>query len=551
VQSLRRWKKCSFNFFQETKLKKVREDPSRTSASDPSEHYPVSRRKFLKAGLAAGAAGLLGDPLASAQTPVPKRGGVLKLAVPSAARRLDPAIHGSNEEFTISQAIFNNLVRVDAKLTPQPELATDWKVADDGKSWTFNLRRGVKFHHGREFTSKDVEFTLKRLLNPATASLGRSLFSMVQNIETPGPYVIKFDLSEPYSDLPMIFGAVYTRILPFDAANDLSKTLVGTGPFKMKEFVPADHVTMVRNTEYWEKDAAGNQLPYVDELRQVTIPEQAAQVAALTSGFVHIMFEAPSTSIATLKADPNVKVLETNSPSYHELVCWVDRPPFQDNRVMQALKLSLDRDQLIKAALGGYGTPSNDNPVSALSPFWVDTGMKRRDVAKAKALMDAAGFRAGVDLELVASSERPGLVELAVGVKEMAAPAGFRINIKTVPWDVYTARYSRKHPFNIQVWNGRATIDETLYSYYHSKGSWKELYNFSSKELDQLLDDGRKEGDLKKRKEIYAKAQRILVDSGPDVIPYHRPYIMGIHKQVQGYEIHPMRWVDVRRTWLS
>src|SRR3954469_18815862 len=112
----------------------------------------TSRRRFLEAGLATGAAGIFGVPLAAAQTGTPKRGGVLKLAVPSAARRLDPAIHGASEEFVISQAIFNNLVRVDAKLNPQPELATDWSVTDDGKTWTFNPHRGVKFHHGRECT---------------------------------------------------------------------------------------------------------------------------------------------------------------------------------------------------------------------------------------------------------------------------------------------------------------------------------------------------------------------------------------------------------------
>jgi len=218
---------------------------------------------------------------------------------------------------------------------------------------------------------------------------------------------------------------------------------------------------------------------------------------------------------------------------------------------MQALKISLDRDQLIKAALGGFGTPSNDNPISAISPFWVDTGMKKRDLAKAKALMTEAGFGSGVDVELITTNERAGLVEFAVGVKEMSAPAGFRVNIKTVPYDVYTARYNRKHPFNMQNWNGRPTIDESLYPYFHSKGSYKELYNFNNPELDKLLDDGRTERDLKKRKDIYARAQRILVDNGPVVIPYHRPYIMGLTKNVQGYEIHPIRWADVRKTWIS
>jgi peptide/nickel transport system substrate-binding protein len=528
----------------------------------PSCHA-ISRRKFLGLGLAAGAAGIVGmrGNSAAEQRPAggtgsspartPKRGGVLKLAVPSAARRLDPAIHGASDEFIISQAIFNNLVRVDEKLNPQPELATKWKISEDGKIWTFNLRKGVKFHHGRQFTSKDVEFTIKRILDPATASIGRSLFQMIDNIEVPDPFVIRFHLKFPYSDFAMMFGAVYARILPFDRTAEISKNPIGTGPFKMKEFVPADYVRMIRNPEYWEKDEAGNPLPYVDELRQVTIPEQAAQIAALTGGAVHILWEATSQSVPTLKADSNVKLLEVASPSYHEITIWVDRPPFQDVRVRQALKYTLDRDQIVKAATGGYGTPSNDNPISPISPFWIDTGMRKRDIEKAKSLLTDAGYQKGLDLELITSPDRPGLVEYAVAVKEMSAPAGFRINVKSVAWDVYTAKYNRKHPFNMQNWNGRPTIDESLYPYFHSKGSYKELYHFSNKDIDRLLDEGRMEGNFQKRKEIYGKIQKILIDYGPNVIAYHRPYIMAIHKSVKGYKIHPIRWSDVRKTWLS
>jgi peptide/nickel transport system substrate-binding protein len=511
----------------------------------------ISRRKFVGLGLAAGAVGLATGHGTSPVAAAPKRGGVLRVAVPSAARRLDPAIHGASDEFIISQAIFNNLVRVDPKLNPRPELASEWSVSADGKVWTFKLRKGVKFHHGREFTSKDVEFTVKRLLDPATASMGRSLFGVIHGIETPDPSTIRFALHAPYADFAMMFGSVYARILPFDAAAEVSKKPIGTGPFKMKEFVPADRVTMVRHTEYWERDADGAQLPYVDEFHQVTIPEQAAQIAALTGGSIQILWEASSQSVSTLRADASVRVLETPSPSYHEISIWVDRPPFQDVRVVQALKYSLDRDQLVKAALGGIGTPSNDNPVSPISPYWVDTGMKKRDVEKARALMADAGYRNGLDVELITSPDRPGLVEFAVGVKEMSAAAGFRINVKAVPWDVYTAQYNRKHPFNMQNWNGRPTIDESLYPYFHSQGSYRQLYNFTNKEVDQLLDDGRKERDVRKRKELYGKVQRILADAGPVVIAYHRPYVMAIHKQVQGYEIHPIRWVDVRRTWLG
>ena len=531
-------------------MDEIREDPSGAAADEAREPLQASRRKFLEASLAAGAVGLLGVPHAAAQATTPKRGGVLKLAVPSAARRLDPAIHGANEEFIISQAIFNNLVRVDPKLNPQPELASDWKVSEDGKSWTFNLRRGVKFHHGREFTSKDVEFTINRLLDPATASMGRSLFGLVQKIETPGPYVVKFDLSDPYADFPMMFGAVYARILPFDAAADVAKTPIGTGPFKMKEFVPADHVTMVRNTDYWEKDAAGIQLPYVDEFRQVTIPEQAAQIAALTSGFIHILWEAPPTSIATLKGDPNVKVLETPSPGYHEITIWVDKPPFSDQRVMQALKISLDRDQLIKAALGGYGTPSNDNPISSISPFWVDTGMKKRDLAKAKALMTEAGFgewrRRGTHHH-----------QRARGPGRVRRRREGNVGARGLPHRHQDRAVRRLHralqpqaPVQHAELERPADHRRGALPLLPLEGQLQGAVPLQQQGSGQLLDDGRKEADLKKRKDMYGRVQKILSESGPVVIPYHRPYMAALHKGVQGYEIHPIRWADVRRTWL-
>jgi peptide/nickel transport system substrate-binding protein len=152
---------------------------------------------------------------------------------------------------------------------------------------------------------------------------------------------------------------------------------------------------------------------------------------------------------------------------------------------------------------------------------------------------------------VITSAERPGLVELAVALKEMAAPAGFRMQLKVVPWDVYVGQYDKKHVFTMQPWNGRATIDESLYPFYHSKGSYNAEFNYTNKEIDALLEAGRAEEDFAKRKEIYGKVQTILTDDGPEMIPYHRPYLMAIHKRVQNYQVHPLRYVDVRSTWLS
>ena len=129
--------------------------------------------------------------------------------------------------------------------TPSPNSRATGSVSSDGKVLDASIcGTGVKFHHGREFTSQDVELHDQAACSiPPLRRWAAAYSAWCTTIETPSPYVVKFNLSEPYADLPMMFGAVYARILPFDAAADVAKTPIGTGPFKMKEFVPADHVT--------------------------------------------------------------------------------------------------------------------------------------------------------------------------------------------------------------------------------------------------------------------------------------------------------------------
>lgn len=476
----------------------------------------------------------------------PKTGGELVIPFPSAPLRIDPAITGSAGEYQITQACYNNMLRVTSTLEIEPELAETWEISDDGLTYTFNLVQGVMFHHGREMTAEDVVYTVERIQDEATTSPGRSLFLPAQTIETPDDYTVVMTLDSPFADFPYALGSTFGRIVPSDIPGaELNSKATGTGPFKMESYEPGGQIVMVKNEDYWEEG-----LPYLDRVVQVQIPEQAAQAAAIIAGQSQIFWDITPQTVPQLEADPNITVTEVPSPSFQPLGMRCDMPPFEDVRVRQALKYSLDRAGIVTAVLQGHGTEANDHQVPPISPFWTDTGIKERDIDKAKQLLADAGYPDGLDIELVASNERPGLVELATIVKALAEEAGFRIEIKVVPWDVFVAEYNETAPFFATNWFGRPSIDETLYPYLHSTGSWNDE-KYSNPDVDRLLEEGRESTDLERRKEIYAEIQEIVAEDGPSIITYHKTYITAVRNEVKGYVVHPIRWVDVRSVWLD
>ncbi|MBI2941494.1 MAG: ABC transporter substrate-binding protein [Chloroflexi bacterium] len=525
---------------------------------------PWTRRRFF--GLAAGSAALLtvppllagcsGLPFARpatapatpppATTAQPRRGGTLRIAFSGSAQRLDPATMTLNEEYNVTLAIYNNLVRVDPQLRPQPELATSWQSSDDLKTWTFSLRQGVRFHHGKVFNADDVVFTFRRLLDPRTASAARSILSFMEGVEKTDDHTVLFHLKQANADLPMILGFAQGRILPSDRGDEqIAREPSGTGPFRFKELVPGDRVTMVRNPDYWEPG-----LPYLDEVRHVTMPEQASQTAALTGGTIEMIWQLNLEAKPTLDADPGVVVAQVESGGYQPIVMRSDRPPFDDNRLRLAMKYVVDRPQMRQAVLLGLGSLGTDHPIPPVNPFYSDQGIRQRDVEKARQLLKEAGYPDGINLTLYTTAGRPGLVEQAVAFKEMAAPAGIRIDVQKVPNSVYWADYWMKKDFIVSNWNFRPTVDETLSTAYHSEAKWNEAH-WKSPKLDDLIVGARGVRDADRRKQLYAEAAKILMDEGPVVVAFFRPMISAMRKSVHGFQVHPATWMDVRSTWME
>jgi peptide/nickel transport system substrate-binding protein len=506
-----------------------------------------TRRQILKGGLAGGA--LLATSslplIGAAQTP--KRGGTMRVAFVGTPSKLDIHQMTGVEEVAIGRSVYDSLVFTDHELIARPELATSWESSPDAKVWTFHLRKGVKFHHGREMDAEDVVWSYKRILDPATASPARSVFSNVKEIVKLDPSTVRFTLADPFAEFPVLVGGSFqARIAPRDVP-DLGKTPIGTGPFKLTDYVAGDHATMMRNGDYWRDGQ-----PYLDQLRFLFLPEEASHVAGLMSGNLEMSWSPLPEVLPIYRTNKDIVIQVTPTNGYQPIVMGVDKPPFNDPRVRRAMRLLCDRNAMNKIVLGELNVaPSNDHPIPPSSPMYMTQNVMQQNVDEAKKLLADAGYANGMDVELMAWTGRAGLIQEALAFQDMAKKANVRISVNTVPSDVFLSKYwPGKHNFFVTNWSARTTLYELIAIAYASDAKWNESHWHSPK-LDGLIGQIRSEQDEAKRKAIFADVQKMFLDDGPVIVSYHRPRVTATRSNVKGFQPHPSAWVDVRTVWLS
>ena len=487
--------------------------------------------------------------VASIPAEAQKRGGVLKFAIPSVKPGLDPAHTTTGDGYMLTQAIFSNLTRVDENLEPKPQLARAWEANATSSVWTFHLVQGVKFHNGREVTADDVVFSIERILDPKTASRGAKALGPIKRVFAKDKHTAVFELTGPYADLPLQLGNTFARIVAKENIDKIGREPIGSGPYRLKEYVPGSRVVLARNPDYFEKG-----LPYLDEIHQVYIKEYAAQVSALSTGEIHIMYLVPIEVIPQLQKEQGVQVLEVPSPSFQPLEMFVAQKPLNDVRVRQALRLAADRKAMLAAATGGHGVLGNDTPVPP-SSRWFNKALpqRERDVNRAKHLLAEAGFKNGLDVTLYTSTGRPGLEEAAVVYRETAKEAGIRVRLESVELArLYSEilRKPRESTLAHNNWFGRPTIDETLTPYVFTKSFWNYT-EYSNPRVDALLTEALGIVEFEKRKKLYDEVQKILWEEGPEIVPYFRNYVSAIRTTVKNYKLIPVQYVDLRDVWLE
>ena len=445
---------------------------------------------------------------------------------------MDPADMHSGDDAYHTFAVYNRLVDIDDNFNVLPELATEWSVSPDGMTWTFKLRSGVKFHSGKDFSSADVVYSFKRLLDEKTGSGARAVLEFLDsdNIKAVDPTTVTFTTKKPVVELPVLISNKFTNIVPDGAKQeDLRKKGDGTGPFMQEQFTPNAPVRILRkNPNYWN---AGQ--PKADCIRITVAQEAVAAVAAIKAGQVDLLLNVDPSVIGSLKEDPNVQLLETAASNSMTVSMWVDTKPFDDVKVREALKLVVDRQAMVDTVLLGFGEAGADNPVPVGNPASYTKEAPKQDIEKAKSLLTEAGFKDGLKFDLYTAEGVPGMVRMAQVYAEMAKAAGIDINVVVTPAESFWDDVWLKKPIVTSAWSMRPP-GEGLAVAYTQSAKWKETH-WERPDYDAMLLKANTTVDADERRKAFQQTGELLAKEGGLILPMFVHQVLALRKGCEGY----------------
>lgn len=485
---------------------------------------PTLTRRLL-IGAAAFAALATSLP-ARAQT-APVRGGTLTALLHPEPPYLLSAVDPTLQMAVVTTKVYEGLLSYDLDMKPHPLLAESWEVAPNGLSYTFRLRKGVKWHDGKDFTADDVAFSLG--VWKTRHARGRQSYARVTAVETPDPHTVVLRLSEPAPQMATVFSSYESPVIPkhvFDGsdlmANPATNAPVGTGPFRFASWKRGDNLVLERNPDYWD---AGK--PYLDRIVFRFIADASSRAAALESGEAQIgcLTPVPLSDMARLTANPNL-VATTQGYDYMAPVLLlqlnVRNKPLSDVKVRQALAFAINRDVLTKTVWFGYGKPAT-SPVPSVVKAWHTTeGVPTYsyDPKKAEALLDEAGYKRGPDGKRfkMQTDPFPGGAEFtrtAEFIKQQLGRVGIDVELRTSDFPTYVRNIFTDYNFDSTPMYNGAFPDPSagLQRIYWSKAAQKGVpfvnaTGYADPAMDRVLEDAQTQNDPKKRWDDYAEMQR-------------------------------------------
>ena len=490
-------------------------------------------RKFLLVFAALAAVVSFAAPGAFAQS----TGKVLTIGVDQEVVGLDPHIVTAFSSHRRVDLLYNRLVRLDDNLAIVPDLAESWDIPNN-LTYVFHLRRGVKFHNGREMNAGDIKYSLERVLDPTTASPGRSYISTIKAIDAVDTYTVRITLTSPLASLLDGLSSNNCSIVPREAVEqnggNLQKVAVGTGPFMLKEWVPDNSMTLVRNPDYFEKGA-----PSLDTIIFRVIPEQASLFAGLKSGELDMATINEGSIITQASKDPSVVVMQKPGINVRTFGFNTTRKPFDDVRVREALSLALDRSEILGTAEFGMGQPTGPVPVAATQ--WALPLSKlpysSPDIARAKALLAQAGYPNGFSFKIVTSSTYEGGLSVAQVIQDELRKINVKADLEVVEWGVYIDRWvKRDFDSMVELRGGSGEPDRFLYRTLYSTGGVNNFL-FKDADVDKLLDQGRMLTGLAKRKPVYDRLQVLLSEKAPVIFLYCPYENQVMSPKVKGFKL--------------
>jgi len=436
--------------------------------------------------------------------------------------------------------IFEGLTRIGAHGEVLPDLAESWTVSDDGKTYTFKLHTGVKFHDGTDFNADDVKFSLDRARADNSTNAQKGLFAAIDHVDVADPATVKVTLKNPQGDFLYNMGWGDAVIVAPESADGNKEKPIGTGPFKFDHWNKGSEITIVKNPNYWGEPVA------LDKAEFRIIPDAAAAVPALLAGDVQAFPFFQPDALAQIKDDPRFKVVIGSTEGETILSTNNKKKPFDNLKVRQAIAHALDRKAIIEAASAGYGIPIGSF-FSPSNKAYVDlTGTYPYDPAKSKELLKEAGypdgFKATLKLPPVPYARQGGEV-IASELRDV----GIQLEIIPVEWADWLKQVFTDKDYDLTIVSHTEPNDIGIYAR-------KDYYfNYDNPAFDKVMDELNLTADDAKRTELFKQAQKILADDAVNGFLFELPKIgvwdaklegLWENAPIQANDLSKVKWVE-------
>lgn len=478
----------------------------------------ISRREFLARVSTLGITVAISPALFSkpAKAATPKKGGSFVQAITggSTTDSLDPATHAANWSINVEMQLRNCLVEVDHNFQPIPELAESWESTPDAKKWIFNLRKDVEFHDGKTLDAEDVIFSLNHHRGQDSKSGAKPYLEPVTSINADGKHRVIIELSGGNADFPFIMGDYHLTIFKAGTKGPEFEKGIGTGGYMLQTWEPGITAITKRNPNYWKPGRA-----HFDKVETLHIADVNARTNALKTGQIHHMDRCDRKTLHLLKKSKGIEIISLTGTMHFTLPMITTIKPYDDNNVRLGLKYAIDREDMVKRILNGYGETGNDHPIASVNRYFAKDLPKRQyDPDKARFYIKKAGMIDHTFNLHTAEAAFAGAPDAAILYSEHAKKAGIKIKVVREPDDGYWSNVWTKKEFCMCYWSGRPAEDMMFSVAYAAGAPWNDT-KWEHKRFNELLTTARAELNEKKRAEMYAEMQLICKDEGGTIVP--------------------------------
>lgn len=467
---------------------------------------------------------------------------------------LIPILAADSASHSVANLIYNGLIKYDKNLNLSGDLAERWEISSDGLTITFFLRKGVKWHDGHEFTSRDILYTYKTIINPKTPTAYAEDFLQVKKAEVLGPYTFRVIYSKPFAPALASWGL---SVLPAHllegkdiTKSELARKPVGTGPYRLKEWTPGQKLVLESFHDYFEGR------PYIERRIFRIIPDTSTMYMELKAGGLDMMGLTPVQYKRQTNSQEFLDRFNKYSypvPAYTYLGYNLKNPLFSDKRVRQAITCAIKKDELVQGVLFGLGQAGH-------TPFQPGTWANNPDLkpfpydpAHAEQLLAAAGWSKGDDgllrkegktfsFTILTNQGNDQRIKTAQIVQYRLKKIGIEVKIRVLEWASLLTNYIDTRNFDAVLMGWSISQDPDQYDIWHSsKTGAKELnfVSYNNPEVDRLLEEGRGTFDREKRRRCYFRMQEIIVDDQPYTFLYVPAALPVISSRFRGIEPAP------------